>query len=64
MTNSLICLLWMILIIVYVTVLMIINIIFKTWSWKNINYSMIGVVLSYNLRFNRGVIVGASIECT
>jgi len=63
MMKRLVRLFWMILIIVYITVVMIINIIINTWLWKRINCSVIGDVLSCNLRFNH-VIVGAYIQCT
>ena len=42
---------------------MIINVIIKAWSWKNINCSMIGDALSCNLRFNHVVIVGSNESC-
>ena len=58
MMKRLVCLFWVILIIVYITVVMIISIIINTWSWKK-NCSMVGDALSCNLRFNHVVIVGA-----
>jgi hypothetical protein len=61
--NRLVCLFWMILIIVYITVVMIINIVIKAWSWKKINYAMIGDALSCNLRFNHVVIFGSNESC-
>lgn len=42
----LVCLFCMILIIVYMTVVMIISMIIRAWSWKKINCSMIGDALS------------------
>jgi hypothetical protein len=59
MMNCLVRLFWMILIIVYITVVIIINIIIDACSWEKITCSMIGDALSYNLRFNHVVIVGA-----
>ena len=53
--NRLVFLFRMILIIVYITVVMIINLIIKAWSWKKINYSM-----SCGLTFNHVVIVGSN----
>jgi hypothetical protein len=44
--KSLVCLFCMALIIVYNTVMMIINIIIKACSWKKINCSMTGDALS------------------
>jgi len=64
MMKRLVCLFWMILIIVYITVVMIINTIINTWSWKQINCSVICDALSCNLRFNHVIIVGAYIQCT
>jgi len=53
--NRLVCLFRMMLIIVYITAVMIINLIINAWSWKKINCSM-----SCVLRFNRVVIVGSN----
>ena len=47
--NCLVCLFWIILIIMYITVVIIINIIIKTWLLKKINFFMIGDVLSCSL---------------
>lgn len=58
--NRLVCLFWMILIIVYMTVVMIISIIIRAWSWKKISCSMIGDALSCRLRFNHVVIVASN----
>jgi hypothetical protein len=55
--NRPVCLFWIILIIVYNTVVMIINIIISAWSWKKINCSMTGDALSCSVRFNPVVIV-------
>ena len=53
--NRLICLFRIILIIVFITVVMIISLIIKEWSWKKINCSM-----SCGLMFNHVVIVGSN----
>ena len=57
MNRLVVCLFRMILIIVYVTVVMIINLIIEAWSWKKINCS-----ISCGLRFNHVVVVGSN-EC-
>jgi hypothetical protein len=54
--NRLVCLFWIILIIVWNTVVMIINIIINAWSWKKINCSITGDALSCSVRFNHVVI--------
>jgi len=46
----------MILVIVYITVVMIISMIIRAWSWKKISCSMIGDALSWRLRFSHVVI--------
>lgn len=55
--NRLVCLFLIILTIVYITVVMIINMIISAWSWKKINCSIIGDALSCSLRFDHVVIV-------
>jgi hypothetical protein len=55
----LVCLFLMILIIVYITVLMILNIIIKAWSWKK-DCSMVRYAVSCDLRFNYVVIVASN----
>ena len=44
----------------HITVLMIINIIIKTWSWKKINCSVIGDAISCNPKFNHVVTVSSN----
>lgn len=56
--NRLVCLFWIILIMVYITVVIIISIIIRVWSWKKINCSMVGDALSCSLRFNHVAIIG------
>ena len=58
--NRLFCLFWIILIIVYITVLMIINIIIRVWSWKKIDCSIMGDALSWNLKLSHVVIVSSN----
>jgi hypothetical protein len=55
--HRLVCLFCMILIIVYMTVVMIISMIIRAWSWKKISCSIIGDALSWSLMFSHVVIL-------